>query len=225
MPRYNSEKPFQIGEFWLSKRPKSDAWYRTWFDSEARQTRRISLGTSDFDEAKQALTDWFVLFHTKTEEQPEDATLAELFARYYEQYGSKLRSYDNVQRYLRYWLDFHKTSTVKEACAPARQQSFRMYLEQDLGLSKNSIRQILTIGKAALKWAWKRGEITAVPYIELVKVPTPPPKGRPMEVEEVATLIDHADYHLKAIIFLILTATARHRATLDLNVSEIDFRH
>ena len=69
------------GSSGLSKRPKSEAWYRTWFDSEARQTRRISLGTSDFDEAKQALTDWFVLYHTKTEETPEESTLAELFAQ------------------------------------------------------------------------------------------------------------------------------------------------
>ena len=225
MPRYNSDKPFQIGEFWLSKRPKSDAWYRTWFDSEARQTRRISLSTSDFDEAKQALTDWFVLYHTKTEETPEETTLAEIFARYYEQYGSKLRSHDNVQRYLRYWLDFHKTATVKEACALHRQEAFRNYLENDLGLGKNSIRQILTIGKAALNWAWKRGEISSVPYIELVKVPTPPPKGRPLEVEEVATLIDSADYHLKAFILMMLSATARNRAILDLTFDQIDFRN
>jgi len=225
MPRYNSEKPFQIGEFWLSKRPKSEAWYRTWFDSEARQTRRISLGTSDFDEAKQTLTDWFVLYHTKTEEKPEESTLAELFARYYEQYGSKLRSHDNVQRYLRYWLDFHKTATVKEACSPIRQEAYRQYLEQELGQSKNSIRQILTIGKAALNWAWKRGEIASVPYIELVKVPTPPPKGRPMEVEEVAALIDGAEYHLKAFIIMMLSATARNRAILDLKFSQVDFRN
>ena len=225
MPRYNSEKLFQIGEFWLSQRSKSDAWYRTWFDGKARQTRRISLGTSDFDEAKQTLTDWFVLHHTKQEEPPEIATLAELFARYFEQYGSKLRSHDNVQRYLRYWLNFHKTATVKEACSPANQQGFRQYLEHDLGLSKNSVRQILTVGKAGLNWAWKRGEIAAVPYIELVKVPTPPPKGRPMEVEEVATLIDGAEYHLKAFIVLMITATARNRAILDLRFDQIDFRN
>jgi integrase len=225
MPRYNSDQPFQIGDFWLSKRAKSDAWYRTWFDSEARQTRRISLGTPDFDEAKQALTDWFVLYHTKTEEAPEETTLAELFARYYEQYGSKLRSRGNVQRYLRYWLDFHKTATVKEACALHRQQAYRDYLANEVGLGKNSIRQVLTIGKAALNWAWKRSEISSVPYIKLVKVPNPPPKGRPLEIEEVATLIDAADYHLKAFILMMISATARNRAILDLTFEQVDFRY
>ncbi len=225
MPKYNSDKPFQIGEFWLSKRPKSEAWYRTWFDSEARQTRRISLGTSDFDEAKQALTDWFVLYHTKTEEAPEEATLAELFARYFEQYGSKLRSHDNVQRYLRYWLDFHKTATVKEACTPTRQQAYREYLANDMNLSKNSIRQILTVGKAALNWAWKRGELASVPYIELVKVPTPPPKGRPLEVEELAEIIENAEYHLKAFIVMMISGTSRNSAILDLRFEQIDFRN
>ena len=223
MPRYNSEKVFQLGEFWLSKRKNSDAWYRTWFDHKARQKRRISLGTADIEEAKQALTDWFVLYHTKTDEQPEDVTLAELFARYYEHYGSKLRSHKNVQRYLRYWLDFHETATVEQACALPRQQEFREHLQEELGLGLNSVRQILTVGKAALNWTWRRGEIAAVPYIELVKVPTPSPKGRPLEVEEVARLLDAAEYHLQCFMVMMIAATARNRAILDLTFDRIDF--
>ena len=225
MPKYNAEKIYQVGEYWLSKRAGSEAWYRTWFDADARQTRRISLGTNDLDSAKQALNDWFILQHTKTEQKTADVSLAELFARYYEHHGSKLGSPDNVQRALRYWLEFHGAATIEEACMPRQQQVFRTFLEQDKGLGLSTVRQVLTIGKAALNWAWKRGEIQAVPYIQLVKVPKSPPKGRPLEIDEVAQLIDGADYHLKAFIVLMIAATARNRAILDLTFGQIDFKH
>jgi len=225
MPKYSCEREFQLGNYWLSKRSGSAAWYRTWFDTKARQTRRISIGTTDFDEAKQALTDWFILNHTKVDEQLEDTTLAEVFARYYEHYGSTMRSHKNIQRYLRYWLDFHEAATVQEACALPRQQAFRKFLQDDKGLGPNSIRQILTIGKAALNWTWRRGEITTVPYIELVKVPTPPPKGRPLEIEEVAKLLSAAEYHLQCFIVMMVATTARNSATLDLTFDCIDFRN
>jgi len=225
MPRYSAEKVYQLGDYWLSKRAGSDAWYRTWFDGEARQTRRISLGTDDLNVAKQALNDWFVLHHTKTEQKAADVSLAELFARYYEHHGSKLGSPDNVQRALRYWLEFHKAATIQEACVPQQQHAFRGFLEKDKGLSLSTVRQVLTIGKAALNWSWKRGEIEAVPYIQLVRVPKAPPKGRPLEIEEVARLIDGADYHLKAFIVLMIAGTARNRAILDLNFDQVDFKH
>lgn len=225
MPRYVAEKIYQLGDYWLSKRSGSDAWYRTWFDNKARQTRRISLATDDLETAKQALNECFILYHTKTEQKAVDVSLAELFARYYEHHGSKLGSPDNVQRALRYWLEFHKAATVKDACSPQQQQTFRGFLETDKKLSLSTVRQVLTIGKAALNWAWKRGEIETVPYIQLVKVPKAPPKGRPLEIEEVARLIDSADYHLKAFIVMMIAATARNRAILDLTFDQVDFKH
>ncbi len=222
MPRYTNDREFQLGDYWLSLRSGSSAWHRTWFDAQARQTKRVSLRTADFEQAKQKLTDWFILSHTQQEEKPEDALLAEVFARYFEIYASKLRTADNVRRYLRDWVDFHGEATVKEACTMLRQQAFRTYLTEQRNLAPNTVRQALTIGKAALNWAWKRGEIASVPYIELVKVPRPAPKGRPMEIEEVARLIGSAEYHLQTFIIMMIATTGRTRAVLDLTFDRID---
>jgi hypothetical protein len=52
MPRY-SKHEFQIGEWWLSQRDGSPAWYATFYDASAKRTRRISLGTDNFVEAQQ----------------------------------------------------------------------------------------------------------------------------------------------------------------------------
>ena len=70
---------FQLGVFWLAQRRGSPAWYRCW--REGNGTQRISLGTSDFEEAKQRLTDWFVL-QAQPEKPASLVFIAEVIARY-----------------------------------------------------------------------------------------------------------------------------------------------
>jgi len=182
MSKYATKKRYQVGDYWLAQRNGSEAWYRMWFDKSTRQTRRISLGTTNFEDAKTKLTEWFILNQTKPISSFEDVTLAEVFSRFYEQHGKTLVSSGEVARSLRYWLDFHTTATVKEALQPHKQAQFRQLLAKTKGLAPNSVRRVLADGKSALNWAWKRGEVDALPYIELVKVPRPEPKGRPLNV-------------------------------------------
>lgn len=223
MPRYSTERAFQLGDYWLSRRSGSPAWYRAWFDPKTRQTRRASLGTADFDEAKQRLTDWFVLEHTKTEQPAEDVTLAEVFARFYAQHGEQLRTAQQVQSTLNLWLDFHGEATVAEAADQRQQDRFRQWLATEKGLSLSSIRRALLVGKSALNWAWKRGEIAQVPYIPLVTPPKPEPKGRPLEIGEVASLLAEArEHHIQVLIAFMLGTAARTGAVLDLTLAQID---
>src|SRR5437868_27962 len=61
---HRNPRPGQIGSYWLSKKPDrsgaGDAWCKTWYDKRARQTCRVSLGTTDFQEASLALANWVV---------------------------------------------------------------------------------------------------------------------------------------------------------------------
>ena len=224
MPRYQSDREFQLGDFWLSKQSRSDAWCRTWFDAQARQTRRISLRTTDFEEAKQKLTDWFVAQHTPQQEPTHEITLAEVFGRYFELYGSRLRTADSTRRALNDWLTFHGEATIADACALPRQHAFQAYLRDERNMAANTSRRTLMIGKSALNWAYKRGEIQSFPYIELTKRPTnPPPKGRPLEVHELADLLYNADYHIQTFIIMMLATAGRTTATLELSRDRIDF--
>ena len=222
MPRYK-ERDFQLGDYWLSKQSRSDAWCRTWFDPKSRQTKRVSLRTADFEEAKQLLTDWFVLRHTKQEEKPEEVVLAEVFARFFEHHGKTLKSSADVQRTLRYWLEFHKDASVLDATSQGKQAEFRDWLSIQKGLSAASVRKSLIIGKSALNWAWKRGEISQVPYIPLVKSPIPEPKGRPLEIEEVARLMELSrGHHVCVLIAFMIGTAARTAAVLDLSLDQIE---
>jgi len=223
VPRYNKEREFQLGEYWLSKQTRSDAWCRTWFDQKTRQTKRVSLRTADIAEAKQTLTDWFVLQHSKPKEEAQEKSLAEIFARFYEQHGKNLKSASDVNRTLNYWLEFHTVATVAEAANQQKQLEFREWLQTERKLSQSSVRRALLVGKSALNWAWKQGELANVPYIPLVAQPPAAPKGRPLEIGEVATLIRNAkSHHLRVLISVMLGTACRTGAALDLNYSQID---
>ena len=225
MPRYRQRNAFQVGNYWLSQRSGSPAWYRTWFDVDSRQTRRISLGTADFVEAKQRLTDWFILENTKTKDPIALVTLAEVFARFYEHHGQTLVSASDIRRTLTYWLDFHGEATVADATEQATQRRFSDWLSKEKGLAPSSVRRALLTGKSALNWAWKRGEIEQPPYIALVAPPKPKPKGRPLEIEEVARLFACCQQvHVAVFMAFMLGTAGRTTAVMELTLDQIDLR-
>ncbi|MEO1407161.1 MAG: hypothetical protein AAFV54_11805 [Pseudomonadota bacterium] len=66
------------------------------------------------------------------------------------------------------------------------------------------------IGRSALTWSRRRGEIPTIPYIELVKRPLiPPSAGCPLDTIEIVSLIAGADYHLQVFIVMMLATAGR----------------
>lgn len=228
MSGYNKKRLFTIGDYWISQLPgnRSPAYYRTWWCKKTRQTRRKSLNTANLAEAKQRLTDWFILEHKKKNQPSSDIMLSELFARFFDKYGSTLVSAVTVRAHLRYWIEFHDTATLQEAGDMQRQEEFRHWLVEKKGLSLSSVRKVITTGKSAMNWAIKRGELQPpLPYIENVKVPDPEPKGRPLEVEEVAKLLSHAEHHhLRLFLLLLIGTVGRPQAMFELEFNRIDFK-
>jgi len=225
MPRYNNTDRYQVGEYWLSLQSRSVSWCRTWYDHRTRQTKRVSLGTADFEEAKQVLNDWFILQHQQQHQDPQEVLLADLFARYYEQYGQKLKSAHLARLSLEYWLEFYGGKTVTETANVTEQERFHNWLIYNKRLKPNSAARIIAYGKAAISWSWKRGEIHHMPYFLPVKnIGVIPPRGRPLEVREVALMIKQAKAtHLKDFIILMLATAARPDAVLDLTYGRCDF--
>ena len=226
MSRYAPRNRYQVGGVWLGQRSGSDAWYRMWCEPGTRRTKRASLGTTDFDEAKARLNEWFILNQTVSAPNATSVvTLAEVFARFFEQHGQHLKSASDTSRSLRYWLDFHREATIDEALLPNKQTQFRQWLSDHKNLAPGTVRRVLSVGKAALNWSWKRGEVGPLPYIQLVPVPRPEPKGRPLEVEEVADLFKATTQQHLAVFMVLMIATAgRTGAILDLTYDQIDLR-
>ena len=221
MVKYSQRNRFQVGDYWLSKQSRSPAWCRTWYDTKTEQTRRARLGTTDFEEAKQILTDWFIANQNLSKEDPSKITLAEIFAPFYEQHGSKLVSAYQAQSSLSLWLEFFGTATVSEATTVPEQERFQFWLKSEKGLGANTAHRIVSVGKTALNWAWKRGYLSSVPYILPVKKVASPPKGRPLEVTEIERLLEHApSQHVRDFIYLMIGTAARPDAILDLTLGQ-----
>jgi site-specific recombinase XerC len=223
MPR--KQRSGEIAGYWLSQRPNSDAWCRTWFDPATRQTRRASLGTSDFRQAELKLAAWVTEHADVRHQRPADLPLASALTRYWLGHAKNLPSATQARIELRYWSDFFTTDMVADL-TPTRQEDFVAYL-RGKGYSSGYISRILSTGRAAINRAHKRGELLAVPFIADVETAEDrrikKPKGRPVTIDEIAALFDAAEQHHVFTFLLIACCTlARPEAILDLTVFQRD---
>ena len=165
-----------------------------------------------------------MLQHQPKQTSGDSVMLATLFARYFDKHASQLKRAGDYRIVLNYWLDFYGDATLDEAAQLNRQETFRAWLAEEKQLNANTIRKIITIGKSAFNWAHKRGEIEQVPYFEMVKVAPPAPKGRHLEIDEIAKLLTLSEHrHLKLFLLLLMGTAARPQAIYDLRFEQIDF--
>jgi integrase len=87
------------------------------------------------------------------------------------------------------------------------------------------VQRTINIGKAAISRASKRGELSAMPFILSVVVRGHPPKGRPMEVQEIARLYVESARHLKTYIRWALGTAARPEAVIGLRSEQVERTH
>ena len=103
------------------------------------------------------------------------------------------------------------------------QERFLAWLTQDKGLGINTAQRTIGVGKTALTWAWKRGLLESVPYIALPKKQASPPRGRPLEIDEIRKLLATAkSQHIQDFILLMIATAARPDAVLDLTFDRCD---
>lgn len=216
------ERPGQLGEYWLSKRPGSEQWCRTWYDDGTRQTKRASLGTADFQAAKIALSQWFVKFGRIANQQPQDVPLEQVLVRFWHRHGSALASAEMVDIALGYWSEFFAGRTVSELTAAA-QREFVAWLRAGgkRPRSNGYIKRILGVGAAALSSAYKEGEIASVPYV--LPGEDAPPKDVVLSVADSAALwLATERPHERMMLALLYGTLARPEAALALRKEYAD---
>ena len=98
--------PFKIGRFWLGRKTDRPTWYRYWWDAEYQRTRRASLRTKDFEEAKERLIEFYLASRDIRDEDPRNVFLADVLRRYYEQHCMHVRSHDAIRIALEHWVEF-----------------------------------------------------------------------------------------------------------------------
>jgi integrase len=210
------ERIGEIGKVWLSKRPGSGAWCRTWFDADTRQTRRTSLGTNDLQEAKVRLWEWHARYGRVGKQDPQDMPLEQVLVRYYQQHACELPSAEFSRIASGLWSDFFAGAMVSEV-TPARQREFIEWLRTGgkRPRADGYIKRILTVGKAALTRAYKEGEITAAPYV--IPGEDGPARERVLTVAESAALwLAIRKPHEHMMLALLFGAMARPEAAIEI---------
>lgn len=157
-------------------------------------------------------------------EAPQDVLISTLFARYYDKHGKDIPSADATLRALNKWIEHYQSATVADLTVE-KQEGFLGWLAKQ-GYSAGYIRRIVTVGKAALNFAYKRQEIASVPFIFTVPEDQQS-TDKVLTVAEIAKLFNACEPGDKDFMYLIIAfnTLARPSVPLDVTPEMVDLRH
>jgi hypothetical protein len=232
MRKQTIHRPGQIGDYWLSKKPRRDrpdeTWYRTWYDDRTRQTCRVGLGTTDFQEASLRLAAWVVTNERSRKAAPDQVLIETVLLNYWNDHAQHLPSAKTQWLGLSYWQEYWTRQTVADI-TQHEQRRFREWLAKR-GTGRSGIDRILSVGRAALNRARKWQEVSEVPHIFGTLTADAKrarePKGRPVSPAEIARLVDAVrSRHMLTFLLIGANTLARPAAILDLRPSQFDDAH
>jgi integrase len=214
-------RPGRVGRYWLSRRPGSDAWCRTWFDAVTRQTRRSSLGTDDVRAAERALLEWVTFNEVigRHDRQPQRLLFATLALRYWQHHGQHVAMSPSIKRILALWTERFGEATVAEM-SMARLSAFKRDLEA-VGHSSSYVAKIFAMGRRVLSWAHQNGDLDVIPaWPKVTETSTP---QRRLTVPELARLVAAIEAEsLRRFVVLACCTLARPGAILELTREQCD---
>lgn len=214
-------REYKLGDWFLGQRSGSPAWYRCRYIKETRRLERVSLGCTDFEEAKQRLTEWFIINVRPQKADPADVPLADILLAHWDRHASKQRSHPTQKMAIGYWNEHFGASSVSEATTRAARDKFVAFLEGK-GMKPSAVARVISVGKAALRAAWEYGELTSLPAFKNVDEGDKQPRGRPLAVEEVQKLLANATGYMRTYIMLLAGTGARPEALLQLTWERIN---
>jgi len=223
MPRY-TKRAFQIGDYWLDRRPNSPAWCRCWYDSKARQVRWQSLKTPNLQAATEELVDWYHRHVHRQESLPQEVPVVEVLWRYYEEHAKELPSWDSALYTCKLFVKFFADDNVSGLTV--RRQEDYIRWRREAGVTDGTIGRELSVLRAAVNRGFRRQELVAVPVIQ--GLPRGESRKRRLSKAEMAELLlaaSHVSDHLLRFVLLAANTLSRPEAVLDLTVFQLDYEH
>jgi len=212
---------FKIGEFWLSIPRNSKYWHITWFDGDSRQTRRRSLRTVNFEQAKEQLAEYAVAHRKLRKESPHSVSLGEILGRYYTNHGQHCKDSDAVKAAIKKVIEHSPGLTVSQYNLEHQEQFIADMREA--GLADGTITKYQSVVRRALQYAYKRDQLESVPYIKTVGAGQ---NDRVMTLEESAALWNEVTSdHIGLWMMLAFNTLARPSAALELEWHQVDMEN
>ncbi|MGV2169207.1 tyrosine-type recombinase/integrase [Agrobacterium sp. 16-172Ci] len=212
---------YQLGKYWLSQH-NSPVYKATWYDADTGQTRRASLGTKDFHEAKKLLAEYALKETIPKDQRAADMPLGLVFYRYWEHHAKNIASADQAKYALSLWTEFWGASTVADL-TPPKQKEFILWLKAK-GYKNSYVSRTMSVGRSAVRFSWKNGEISSVPFI--YDEPDRSDEKEPylIKLAEMRRLLTKAQErpHMFIYCMIALNTMARPEAALQLSPSQVD---
>ena len=151
-----------------------------------------------------------------------DLPLGTVLTRYYEQHAINLPSEEAARHALVHWLEFFGPVTVSELTIE-RQEDFIAALKAK-GFRNSYVSRTLSVGRAAINRAWKRGEIKSAPFIMDEPDRSDAKEPYRLNKEEMKTFLTKVQEwpHLYAYTVIALNTLGRPDAILDLAPAQVD---
>jgi integrase len=217
----HNRRDFQCGDWWIGTKSGRVGYFRCRF--EGRQVVRVSLRTRNLDEAKEQLTVWFLAQQQGPPPHPP-ISLAEVLLAYDEAHGKQLVSAADVKISSRLWAEYFRDITAADACELDRIEAFKAWLAKR-DYTPGYINRILSVGRAALMRAYERRLIAVRPIIKGIAGYRGPPKGRPLDLNELKRFYNALhEVHAKRFFVLGIGTGGRPDAILSLDWTQIDLR-
>jgi integrase len=237
---------FEYNNHWLVLRPDTPNFYIYWCRPGTRAVRRRSTGTADLDLARRRLIAFAdqrsqaathphadhvlqIVDGQKLVHGSASVPLLDVLCNHIERLQTERRpSLGTAKSALRHWQEFCQREDVVwvSEVSIAMQDRFIAWRQAKLGNSLGSngtINRDLSILKAALRDAWKRGTLTAPPYVK--SLPNPPPRERFLTADEAQRLLAACDDPVtRRFVLLALHTLQRPRAIFALKTSQVDLQ-
>jgi integrase len=229
VPRHH--RIFEYEGHWLVRRSDTPNYHIYWCRPGTRRVRRKSTGTGDLDKAKRRLIRLARQRATPSRRTPEEVSLLECLNDYVERDMAGRPTEALARSTLRSFLaffDLHAIETVAELTYDMQGEyiDWRRRSAERAGrtLSNGTIARELSVLKAALRNAWKRGRLSEAPYIR--SLPPPPPRDRFLTREEFQRLYAHCrEPHLRLYVLMATHTMQRPSAILGLRTEQVDLAH
>jgi integrase len=222
----------RVGAYWLGT--NRDGYYTVcWYDAAAKQRRAVSTRTRDIDEARRALAEKALADPANPLTSLGEVTLLEILKRYELQHGINLPSAGGTRRSIELWIAFFgETRRLADTSTTDIERFARVLLAE--GFKRSYVSRVLSVGRAAMRRAHRQEPRLVVPFVPEIMTAehreAVEPKGRPLELAELARVFDDLSAvprrrHLLRLLYVLVGTMCRPNAAFDMTVGMLDWRH
>jgi integrase len=206
-------------EYAIVERKGSEFLYLEWREKGQKVGR--STRCRGLDEAKRRSRELILELADIRDAAPEETPLLAILDRYYLKRGQKLPSKSTAKRSLALWREHWGEEATVSGLTVAAQEAFIAWL-REREYSDGYVRRVVGFGRTATNWAYKRGELSQVPFIELPQGGEAYPH-KATRAQLVALLNAPMPAHVWTYVLIRLNTGCRGDAALDLQPFQVQW--